>query len=65
MPVCTETSSYETTLNGHLIDSSAAYPIPAKIVELDGARLEVIAGDDTQITQVAVRSAPRPPDPNP
>jgi CBS domain containing-hemolysin-like protein len=53
---------HETTLNGHLIEQIGRVPHPGETVELDGARLEVIAGDDTHITKLAVRSAPRPPD---
>ena len=36
-------------------------PGTGETVELDGARLEVLADDDTPISQVAVRSAPRLP----
>jgi len=54
---------HETTLNGHLIEHLGRVPHPGETVELDGTRLEVIGGDDTQITHLAVRSAPRPPDP--
>lgn len=39
--------------------ASRPRPPPGETVELDGARLEVLAGDDTQISQVAIRSAPR------
>jgi CBS domain containing-hemolysin-like protein len=48
-----------TTLNGHLIEQLGRVPQPGETVELEGARLEVLAGDDTQISQVAVRGAPR------
>ena len=54
-------ASHETTLNGHLIEQLGRVPHPGETVELDGARLEVLAGDDTQISHVAVRSSPRPP----
>lgn len=52
---------HETTLNGHLIEHLGRVPHTGETIELEGARLEVLAGD-TQISQVAVRSAPRPPD---
>jgi CBS domain containing-hemolysin-like protein len=52
---------HETTLNGHLIEYLGRVPHPGETVELEAARLEVLAGDDTQISQVAVRSAPRLP----
>jgi hypothetical protein len=52
---------HETTLNGHLIEHLGRVPHPGETVELDGARLEGLTGDDTEISQVAVRSAPRPP----
>ena len=47
---------HETTLNGHLIEHLGRVPRPGETVELDGARLEVVAADDTQITQLSVRS---------
>jgi CBS domain containing-hemolysin-like protein len=53
---------HEATLNGHLIEELGRVPLPGETVELDGARLEVLAGDETQVTQLLVRSAPRAPD---
>jgi CBS domain containing-hemolysin-like protein len=49
---------HESTLNGHLIEQLGRVPEPGETVEFDGARLEVIAGDDAQITLLAVRAAP-------
>ncbi len=53
---------HEATINGHLIEQLGRVPHRGETVDLDGARLEVIAADDTQIMQLAVRSRPRPAD---
>jgi putative hemolysin len=49
---------HETTLNGYFIERLGRVPRAGEAVELQGARLEVIAGDETQITELAVRTAP-------
>jgi hypothetical protein len=43
--------------------TSRPRPTARRTVELDGPRLEVIAGDDTQITQLAARGAVREREP--
>jgi CBS domain containing-hemolysin-like protein len=48
---------HETTVNGHLIESLGRVPQAGETVELDGARLEVLAGDASQVSQLRVRGA--------
>lgn len=55
---------HESTLNGHLIEQLGRVPRPGETVELDGARLEVLTGDDTQISQLKLRREAHPTDPN-
>lgn len=54
---------HESTLSGHLIEQLGRVPRPGETVQLDGAELEVIAGDDTQVIKLAVRSTPPTTDP--
>jgi CBS domain containing-hemolysin-like protein len=54
---------HETTLAGHVSERLDRVPTARRTVELDGPRLEVIAGDDTQITQLAARGAVREREP--
>jgi CBS domain containing-hemolysin-like protein len=52
---------HEATVSGHLIEHLGRVPRAGETVELDGARLEVLDADATQIARLAVRGAPPPP----
>jgi CBS domain containing-hemolysin-like protein len=50
---------HEATVSGHVIEHLGRVPRAGEIVELDGARLEVLAADATQIARLAVRRTPQ------
>jgi CBS domain containing-hemolysin-like protein len=52
--------SHETTVSGHLIEQLGRVPQAGETIDLDGAQLEVIAADHTQVTQLAIRPPPPP-----
>jgi CBS domain containing-hemolysin-like protein len=41
---------HEATIGGHVADRLGRLPAPDEVVEIDGARLKVVAVDDTRIT---------------
>jgi len=47
---------HEATIGGHLTELAGRVPEPGEVMELDGARLQVIAVDDARIT--ALRTPP-------
>lgn len=49
---------HESTLNGHLIERLGRVPRVGEVVELDGVRIEVLEGDETQVASLAVRAEP-------
>ena len=49
---------YETTVSGYLTDYLGRVPQVGEVIEPNGYRVEIVAVDETQITEVAV--APNP-----
>ena len=49
---------YETTVSGYLTEHLGRVPRAGEVIELNGYRVEIVAVDETQITEVAV--APNP-----
>ena len=49
---------HEATLNGHVIETLGRVPHAGETIHVDGIELEVLAGDDTHVTQLQVNGAP-------
>jgi CBS domain containing-hemolysin-like protein len=48
---------HETTVGGYLSDQLARVPDAGEVIECHGHRFEIVAADETQITEVAVQPA--------